>query len=81
MVLGIEKKTAAKLQDERTLQKIVKIDSNMGIVFAGLSADARVLLNKVWCFVFFLVFCGWRVFTVFSSLMCLFAHGFFFFRP
>jgi 20S proteasome subunit alpha 4 len=47
VVLAIEKKAAQKLQDERTLQKIVKIDAHLGIVFAGLTADARVLLGKV----------------------------------
>merc|ERR1711991_1282561 len=46
VVLAIEKKTAQKLQDERTLQKIVKIDEHLGIVFAGLTADARVLISK-----------------------------------
>jgi 20S proteasome subunit alpha 4 len=33
------------------LQKIVKIDSHLGIVFAGLTADARVLISKVRFFV------------------------------
>ena len=45
-MLAIEKKTAQKLQDERTLQKMVRLDAHIGLVFAGLTADARVLINK-----------------------------------
>jgi 20S proteasome subunit alpha 4 len=39
------------------LQKIVKIDSHLGIVFAGLTADARVLISKVRFFVDLTSFC------------------------
>ena len=46
MALAIEKKTAQKLQDERTLQKMVALDAHLGLVFAGLTADARVLIAK-----------------------------------
>jgi len=46
IVIGVEKKSAAALQETRTVRKIVKLDQHICLAFAGLTADARVLTNK-----------------------------------
>lgn len=47
IVLGCEKRTTLKLQDPRiTPSKICKVDNHVLLTFAGLNADARVLIDK-----------------------------------
>ena len=47
VVLGCEKRSAMKLQDTRiTPSKIGLIDSHACLAFAGLNADARILVDK-----------------------------------
>ncbi|GAB1222517.1 hypothetical protein ENUP19_0240G0082 [Entamoeba nuttalli] len=46
IIFGVEKKSIAKLQDPRTVRKIQQIDQHIYTTFAGLTADARVLINK-----------------------------------
>jgi 20S proteasome subunit alpha 4 len=46
VVLAVEKKTVAVLQDPRTIKKIHEIDRHIMFTFAGLQADARVLIDK-----------------------------------
>ena len=45
VVLGVEKKSVAKLQEERTVRKICLLDDHVVMAFAGLTADARILVS------------------------------------
>lgn len=47
VVLGCEKRSAMKLQDTRiTPSKISLVDNHVCLAFAGLNADARILVDK-----------------------------------
>jgi len=46
VVLGVEKKTALQLQDPRTVRKVAMLDEHVCLAFAGLTADARILIDK-----------------------------------
>merc|ERR1712029_1073694 len=46
VVLGVEKKAVAKLQEDRTVRKICQMGEHVLMAFAGLTADARVLIKQ-----------------------------------
>ncbi|MFX0206677.1 MAG: archaeal proteasome endopeptidase complex subunit alpha [Candidatus Hodarchaeota archaeon] len=45
VVLGVEKRSHSPLIDPLSIQKIFRIDEHIGVAIAGLTADARVLVD------------------------------------
>jgi proteasome alpha subunit len=46
VVLAVEKKKISPLIDPSSMEKILKIDDHAGATFAGLSSDARILVDR-----------------------------------
>lgn len=53
VVLGVEKKAVAKLQEDRTVRKIALLDDHVALAFAGVCTICFAVLN-ISCKLFFL---------------------------
>lgn len=46
VVLGVEKKSVAKLQEERTVRKICALDEHVCMAFAGIPDNTFLSINE-----------------------------------
>ncbi|BGP21088.1 Proteasome subunit alpha type-4 [Rhodosporidiobolus nylandii] len=46
VIVGVERKTVLQLQDPRTVRKTAMLDEHIVLGFAGLTADARILIDR-----------------------------------
>ena len=46
VILAVEKKAVTKLQEGKTIKKIVQLDEHIHMAYSGLTADGRILANK-----------------------------------
>lgn len=47
VILGVERKSVPKLQDPRTIRKVVKLDDSATMAFAGLTGEILSLILKI----------------------------------
>uniref|UniRef100_A0A671QXQ0 Proteasome subunit alpha type n=1 Tax=Sinocyclocheilus anshuiensis TaxID=1608454 RepID=A0A671QXQ0_9TELE len=72
VVLGVEKKSVAKLQEERTVRKICALDEHVCMAFAGKIDETKILkpiINEVF------VASSMDIITDYNELYCRFTNG------
>jgi len=52
VVLGVEKKAVAKLQEDRTVRKIALLDDHVALAFAGIRLNGMHMVTLECCFKF-----------------------------